>query len=86
MNLIQQDWFKLAAQKDSNPALVEDHLNAFYSHFSNLLLERIVNMADLNVGFLRFVFPDRLKIQTLIFKFYSNSIVKHRFTLFCINW
>lgn len=50
MNLIQQDWFKLAAQKDSNPSLVEDHLNAFYSRFSNLLLERIVNMADLNVG------------------------------------
>ena len=54
LNLIQQDWFKLAAQKDSNPALVEDHLNAFYSHFSNLLLERIVNMADLNVNFLKY--------------------------------
>ena len=49
LNLIQQDWFKLAAQKDSNPALVEEHLNAFYSRFSNLLLERIVNMADFNV-------------------------------------
>ncbi len=49
LNLIQQDWFKLAAQKDSSPSLVEDHLNAFYSRFSNLLLERIVNMADLNV-------------------------------------
>ncbi|CAF0716070.1 unnamed protein product [Brachionus calyciflorus] len=48
LNLIQQDWFKLAAQKDSNPALVEEHLNAFYTRFSNLLLERIVNMADLN--------------------------------------
>ena len=48
--LIQQDWFKLAAQKDSDPALVEEHLNAFYSRFSNLLLERIVNMADKNVG------------------------------------
>jgi hypothetical protein len=49
LNLIQQDWFKLAAQKNSNPRLVEEHLNAFYSRFSNLLLERIVNMADLNV-------------------------------------
>lgn len=49
MNLIQQDWFKLAAKKDSNPGLVEEHLNAFYSRFSNLLLERIVNMADLIV-------------------------------------
>ncbi|RNA00703.1 KN motif and ankyrin repeat domain-containing 3, partial [Brachionus plicatilis] len=48
LNLIQQDWFKLAAQKDSDPILVEEHLNAFYSRFSNLLLERIVNMADLN--------------------------------------
>ena len=69
MNLIQQDWFKLAAQKDSNPALVEDHLNAFYSHFSNLLLERIVNMADLNVGFLRFVFLDRLSLKLLYLNF-----------------
>jgi hypothetical protein len=49
LNLIQQDWFKLAAKKDSNPSLVEEHLNAFYSRFSNLLLERIVNMADLIV-------------------------------------
>ncbi len=49
MNLIQQDWFKLAAKKDSNYMLVEEHLNAFYSRFSNLLLERIVNMADLIV-------------------------------------
>ena len=56
LNLIQQDWFKLAAQKDSNPNNVEDHLNAFYSRFSNLLLERIVNMADLNVKLIYFLF------------------------------
>ena len=49
LNLIQLDWFKIAAQKDSKPNIVEEHLNAFYSKFSNLLLERIVNMTDENV-------------------------------------
>jgi hypothetical protein len=49
--LIQQDWFKLAAQKDSNPQVVMNHLKTFYSRFSNLLLERIVNMADVNVRY-----------------------------------
>jgi hypothetical protein len=49
--LIQKDWFTIAAQKDSNAQNVMDHLNAFYSRFSNLLLERIVNMTDENVNF-----------------------------------
>lgn len=52
LTLIQQDWFNLAALKNSNPALVAEHLNAFYSRFSNLLLERIVNMADYNVKYM----------------------------------
>jgi hypothetical protein len=56
LTLIQQDWFNLAAHKNSNPTLVEEHLNAFYSRFSNLLLERIVNMADANVTFFFFFY------------------------------
>jgi hypothetical protein len=50
LNLIQQDWFKIAAQKNADAQVVMDHLNAFYARFSNLLLERIVNMADMNVS------------------------------------
>ena len=56
MNLIQIDWFKIASKKGSNPQIVMEHLNAFYSRFSNLLLERIVNMTDENVCFTSYLF------------------------------
>ena len=85
LNLIQQDWFKLAAKKDSNPGLVEEHLNAFYSRFSNLLLERIVNMADLIVIFYFSTILKKIKRKKFYFLLF-NQIVKYSITLFSIKW
>ncbi|KAI3381555.1 hypothetical protein SNEBB_008715 [Seison nebaliae] len=47
LNIIQQVWFSLVAQENVNSNLVISHLNMF-SSFSKLLLERIVNMTDIN--------------------------------------
>ncbi|CAF0943841.1 unnamed protein product, partial [Didymodactylos carnosus] len=48
LKLIQQDWFRVSSQKQANVQLVENYLNSFKKHFSNFLLERIVNMQDAN--------------------------------------
>ncbi len=75
MALIQKDWFTIAAQKDSNAQNVMDHLNAFYSRFSNLLLERIVNMTDENVNFI--VYFTRITIH-LIFSLIQRFIIQYQ--------
>ena len=47
-----------------------DHLNAFYSRFSNLLLERIVNMTDENVNcFFNYMFLVQIIIRFFLFQF-----------------
>ncbi|UJR31990.1 hypothetical protein I4U23_019461 [Adineta vaga] len=48
LQLIQQEWFRISSQKDVNDRLVESYLNSIKEHFSNFLLERIVNLQDAN--------------------------------------
>ncbi|CAF1460677.1 unnamed protein product [Adineta steineri] len=48
LQLIQQEWFRISSQKDVNGRLVESYLNSIKEHFSNFLLERIVNLQDAN--------------------------------------
>ncbi|XP_054722150.1 KN motif and ankyrin repeat domain-containing protein 2-like [Uloborus diversus] len=47
LNIIQREWFKIANQKNADPLLIEDYLDAF-EEFSKLLLHRIVNLSDTN--------------------------------------
>ncbi|XP_035212769.1 KN motif and ankyrin repeat domain-containing protein 1-like [Stegodyphus dumicola] len=47
LNIIQNEWFKVANQKNSDPHVIEDYLDAF-EEFSKLLLERVVNLSDSN--------------------------------------
>ena len=49
LQLIQQEWFRISSQKEVNGHLVESYLNSIKEHFSNFLLERIVNLQDANV-------------------------------------
>jgi len=49
LQLIQHEWFRISSQKDVNGQLVEGYLNSIKEHFSNFLLERIVNLQDANV-------------------------------------
>ncbi|CAF1281668.1 unnamed protein product [Rotaria sordida] len=48
LQLIQQEWFCLSSQKEVNGRLVNGYLNSIKEHFSNFLLERIVNLQDAN--------------------------------------
>jgi hypothetical protein len=49
LQLIQQEWFHVSSQKEVNGHLVDGYLNSIKEHFSNFLLERIVNLQDANV-------------------------------------
>ena len=49
MQLIQQEWFRISSQKEVDVKLIEGFLNSIKEHFSNFLLERIVNLQDANV-------------------------------------
>ncbi|CAF4084833.1 unnamed protein product [Rotaria magnacalcarata] len=48
LQLIQQEWFRISSQKQVNGRLVSGYLNSIKEHFSNFLLERIVNLQDAN--------------------------------------
>ncbi|CAF1279168.1 unnamed protein product [Rotaria sp. Silwood1] len=48
LQLIQQEWFRISSQKEVNGRLVNGYLNSIKEHFSNFLLERIVNLQDAN--------------------------------------
>ncbi|CAF3102541.1 unnamed protein product [Rotaria socialis] len=48
LQLIQQEWFRISSQKQVNDRLVSGYLNSIKEHFSNFLLERIVNLQDAN--------------------------------------
>ncbi|XP_022256931.1 KN motif and ankyrin repeat domain-containing protein 1 isoform X1 [Limulus polyphemus] len=45
--VIQQEWFKVTSQKNADPHVVEDHLDAL-EEFSNQLLSHVVNLTDNN--------------------------------------
>ena len=45
MAIIEKEWFKIAAEKDSDPHTVEDYLDC-YEQFSKHLLNRVVNLDD----------------------------------------
>ncbi len=47
MSIIEKEWFKVAADKDSDPHIVEDYIDCFET-FSKHLLNRVVNLDDLS--------------------------------------
>ncbi len=48
VNIVQQEWFKISSTKGSNPLDVEDYLDAIELDMSKELLERTVNLTDVN--------------------------------------
>jgi len=62
--VIQYEWFRISSQKNVNGRLVEGYLNSIKEHFSNFLLERIVNLQDANV---RFIFWLKKKLNSFFF-------------------
>ncbi|CAF1136886.1 unnamed protein product [Rotaria sp. Silwood1] len=48
LQLIQQEWFRISSQKEVNFRLIEKFLNNIKENFSNFLLERIINLQDVN--------------------------------------
>ncbi|CAF0777396.1 unnamed protein product [Adineta steineri] len=48
LQLLQQEWFGISSQKEVNLLLIEGFLNSIKDNFSNFLLERIVNLQDIN--------------------------------------
>ena len=45
----------MSSQKDVNGGLVKCYLNSIKEHFSNFLLERIVNLQDANVRLIEII-------------------------------
>jgi hypothetical protein len=45
LSIIEKEWFKIAAEKGSDPHAVEDYLDCF-EQFSKHLLNRVVNLDD----------------------------------------
>ena len=48
VNIVQQEWFKVSSTKQSNPLDVEDYLDAIEDGSSRDLLDRVVNLTDVN--------------------------------------
>lgn len=48
VNIVQQEWFKISSIKGSNPLDVEDYLDFMELEMSKELLNRIVNLMDVN--------------------------------------
>lgn len=48
INIVQQEWFKISSTKQSNPLDVEDYLDAIETDLTKELLERTVNLTDVN--------------------------------------
>ncbi|XP_055352292.1 KN motif and ankyrin repeat domain-containing protein 3-like [Paramacrobiotus metropolitanus] len=48
IRIIEQEWFRMAGQKNANAQLVNDYLDAFEG-MSKALLHKVVNLADNNL-------------------------------------